>query len=236
MRHYEHLQWGTDHLRLAPWRGDPTIAELTPFVAGRPPSEDSIRHGLELVAARGYRAVITNALATEEQHNYLRAGFEVYERLHLMARGLDRLPSAPPGRRLRRGRRGDRPTILAVDATAFDEFWQLDELRFDDARRATPASRLRVTATPTVLGYAITGRAGTRGYLQRLAVDPAHHGEGWGTALVVDALRWLRRRGAHSVTVNTQEVNEVAYALYLRLGFTPRPDGLAVLAHHFERP
>lgn len=234
MRHYEHLQWGSDHLRLAPWRGDPTIAELAPAVAGRPPTAQTVRHGLELVHRRGYRSVITSALAPQEQYGYLHAGFEVHERLHLLARSLDRLPEAPSGGRLRRGRRRDLAAILAVDAAAFEPFWQLDRLRFDDARRATPTNRLRVTAGAEVVGYAITGRAGSRGYLQRLAVRPDEQGRGWGTALVVDSLRWLRRRGAHSVTVNTQEANAAALALYRRLGFTPRPDGLAVLSYRFE--
>ena len=50
------------------------------------------------------------------------------------------------------------------------------------------------TATPS-LGYAICGRAGRRGFVQRLAVDPARHGSGVGRALVLDGLGWLRRRG-----------------------------------------
>ena len=234
MRHYEHLQWGSDHLRLAPWRGDPTIAELTSAVAGQGPTDDSIRHGLELVARRGYRAVITNALAPQEQHSYLRAGFEIHERLHLLTRGLDRLPEAPGDLRSRRGRRRDLGSILEVDAAAFDPFWQLDQLRLDDARRATPSSRLRVNVGDEVIAYAVTGRAATRGYLQRLAVRPDHQGEGWGRLLVVDALRWLRRRGATTITVNTQEANTAALHLYQRLGFTARPEGLAVLTYRFD--
>lgn len=233
MRHYEHLQWGPDTLRLAPWRGDPTIAELSPAGNGRPPGVDTVRQGLALVEKRGYRSAITSALAAEEQHGYLDAGFEVLERLHLLSRGLDRLPDAPPSRRLRRGRRSDLPRLLELDSLAFDPFWQLDALRLDDARRATPSSRLRVTAERPLAGYAVTGRAGTRGYLQRLAVTPEHQGQGWGRALVVDALRWLRRRGAMSVTVNTQEANERALRLYHQLGFSTRPEGLAVLVYRF---
>lgn len=235
MRHYEHLQWGPDRLRLAPWRGDPTIAELAPALAGRPPTQHGIQRGLELVAGRGYRGVVTNALAPEEQHGYLSAGFHIYERLHLLSRSLDALPVQPPGR-LRRARRRDRPKMLAVDAQAFDPFWQLDELGLAEAIGSTPSVRVRVTAGPTVVGYAVTGRAGPRGYIQRLAVHPDHQHQGWGTALVIDALRWLRRRGADTALVNTQEVNATALALYQRLGFAPRPDGLAVLTYRFEPP
>ena len=233
MRHYEHLQWGSDRLRLAPWRGDPTIAELAPALSGRPVAVDSIERGLELVAGRGFRAVLTNALAPEEQHGYLSAGFSVHERLHLLSRTLDAIPDPPASPRLRRGRRRDRSPLLGVDHAAFDPFWRLDQLGLDDALRATPSSRLRVSAGPMV-AYAVTGRAGPRGYLQRLAVHPDHQRRGWGRALVIDALRWLRRRGADTAIVNTQESNTAAYELYVALGFAPLPDGLAVLSYRFE--
>jgi ribosomal protein S18 acetylase RimI-like enzyme len=234
MRHYEHLQWGTDQLRLSPWRGDPTIAELAPALAGRPVTAPSIRRGLELVAGRGYRGVLTNALSPEEQHGYLEVGFEVRERLHLLSRSLDDLPPRVRSVRLRRGRRRDRAGILGIDAAAFDPFWRLDELGLHEAIGATPTSRLRVNAGGPVVGYAVTGRAGTRGYLQRLAVHPEHHRQGLGTALVTDALHWLRRRGVHTAVVNTQEANAVALGLYHHLGFASQPHGLAVLSYQFE--
>jgi ribosomal protein S18 acetylase RimI-like enzyme len=233
MRHYEHLQWGSDRLRLAPWRGDPTIAELAPALAGRPVAAESVERGLELVAGRGFRAVLTNALAPEEQHGYLSVGFSVHQRLHLLTCDLDTIPERTNAPRLRRGRRRDRRNILAVDHAAFDPFWRLDELGIHDALSATPASRLRVSAGQRV-AYAITGRAAARGYLQRLAVHPDHQRRGWGTALVVDALHWLRRRGATTAVVNTQESNQQALALYLNLGFVHQPDGLAVLGYEFH--
>ena len=83
-------------------------------------------------------------------------------------------------------------------------------------------------------GYAVAGRSLERGYLQRLAVDPAHQGHGLGTALVLDALWWLRRRGATSTLVNTQEANDAALALYERLGFRRQAEGLAVLHRPLE--
>ena len=87
----------------------------------------------------------------------------------------------------------------------------------------------RVADDGGITGYAITGRAGALGYLQRLAVHPDHQHRGIGSALVTDALWWAKRRGAEAVLVNTQESNHVALALYERLGFDFEPDGLAVL-------
>jgi ribosomal protein S18 acetylase RimI-like enzyme len=80
-----------------------------------------------------------------------------------------------------------------------------------------------------VIAYALTGRAGPTGYLQRLAVRPAHQGEGLGRSLAVDCLHWLRRHRAIRVLVNTQATNERAFNLYVSLGFRPDANGLAVL-------
>ncbi len=78
-------------------------------------------------------------------------------------------------------------------------------------------------------GYGLVGRAGQRGYVQRLAVHPDAQGRGLGRALVVDGLWWLRRWRVREALVNTQEGNSRAVTLYERLGFRHRPGGLAVL-------
>ena len=80
------------------------------------------------------------------------------------------------------------------------------------------------------------GRAGPRGYVQRLAVDPAVQRRGVGAALLADGLRWLRRWGARDALVNTQEGNERSLRLYQRAGFVLQPDGLAVLRLSLEDP
>jgi len=131
--------------------------------------------------------------------------------------------------RLRRGLRFDRPAALRIDERAFPPFWQLDRRGLREALTATPVSRFRVAGTTEVVGYAVTGRSLDRGYLQRLAVDPAHQGKGLATSLVLDALWWSRRRGSSALFVNTQEGNHRAIALYERLGFERQDEGLAVL-------
>ena len=99
----------------------------------------------------------------------------------------------------------------------------------DDAREATPVSRHRVIDATALgregglAGYSIVGRAGAVGYLQRVAVDPPYEGAGVGRSLVTDGLLWLRRRGARSAIVNTQQVNDRALALYRALGFIADP-------------
>lgn len=194
------------------------------------PTRTAIRRALESTSAAGYRAVLTSALTDHEQSAFTDLGFRVHERLHLLGHRLDDIPTADPSIDLRRGRRRDIPAVLGVDGRSFDAFWRFDREGLDDARTATPHSRFRVAIVDgAVVGYHVTGRSGPLGYLQRLAVDPDHEGHGIGTALVADALHWCRRHRCRSVLVNTQEINERAYHLYLRLGFEPEPSGLAVL-------
>jgi GNAT superfamily N-acetyltransferase len=181
-----------------------------------------------VLAERGYVDVVTAALGPSESHGFLTAGFEVHERLHLLAHDLVSMPEGPAVA-LRRGRRADRPAALAVDARAFEPFWRLDDSGLDEAMSATPSSRFRVADDGRIHGYAVTGRAARRGFLQRLAVDPDRQGHGTGTALIADSLRWMKRRGVDRAVVNTQERNVGAVRLYEHLGFRIQPGGLAVL-------
>jgi ribosomal protein S18 acetylase RimI-like enzyme len=233
------LSLGDDRLRVVPWRGDPEMA----YVVARHgrPSAWTLARCLEELDARGFRAALTAALPPADHAPYLANGFTVHERLHLLSRPIDAVPEVPPAPvALRRARRRDRPAVLAVDAAAFPGFWRLDEAGLEDALGATPSVRFRVATRPDaageVLGYAVTGRAGARGYLQRLAVDPRAQRAGIGRALVVDAIRWLRRWGSREVLVNTQEQNGAAVALYEQLGFRRHDEGLAVLQRPLHPP
>ena len=221
-----------ERLRAGPWRGDDHIAYLAPVSESPPPSPELVRHCLTVLAARGYDEAITGALSPREQRGFLAVGFTVREELHLLAHDLEDLPAVPSPARLRRGRRWDRPRALTVDARAFQPFWRLDAGGLHEAMTATPTSRFRVAVDDgDVVGYAVCGRAGRRGYVQRLAVDPDVHGRGIGRALLVDGLRWMRRRGVQRAVVNTQVGNDAALSLYQRTGFRLQPGGLAVLQH-----
>lgn len=215
-------------LRAGPWRGSDGAAYLAPLAGGPLPDPGVVRRCLDDLAAHGYASVLTAALPPEEQAPFLACGFEVREELHLMRHDLTGLPDHPPGG-LRRAHRWDRDRVLEVDHRAFTPFWQLDAAGLRDARTATPVSRFRVNRGAEVLAYAVSGRALDRGYLQRLAVDPDAQGRGLGRALTLDALWWMRRRGARSALVNTQLENTAALALYTSVGFERLPEHLAVL-------
>jgi ribosomal protein S18 acetylase RimI-like enzyme len=101
-----------------------------------------------------------------------------------------------------------------------------------DVRSATPRHRARaIRVDQEIVAYIISGRDGRNGYVQRLAVSPAHQHHGFGRALVTDSLRWMARWRVQRALVNTHIGNDTALALYHRLGFTDLGDRL----HVFER-
>ncbi len=224
---------GSERFRVGPWHADPAIAylALTPDVPR--PSPDGLRRCLQRLAEDGYSSVITAALHPDEAQGFLQSGFEEYDRLRVLSHPLIDLdpPRRDPdaGVRLRRARAADHESALAVDRSAFTPFWRLDRDGLDEALGATPRARFRAATRDGLIGYAVTGRAGAQGFLQRLAVDPHHAGAGVGSALVLDSLRWSRRRHARRVLVNTQPDNHRALELYHRLGFETTPTDLLVL-------
>lgn len=232
------MEWGNERLRVGPWRGRGDTAYLSPLAGAALPSPRFVCRIVESLAEQGYRRAVTGALSGPEQVAFRAAGFEPTEHLHLLSHDLHQLPetNSPPAL-LRRCSRRDRGGVLQLDRMAFDSFWQLDESALQEALAATPHTRFRIATDPSdeaVVGYAITGRAGRRGYLQRLAVHPASQRQGLGMLLVVDALRWLRRWRAERATVNTQLANDRALALYERAGFRREPSGLSVLARSLD--
>lgn len=220
---------GSRALRTASWRGRDDVALVVPVPGVASPTSTEVADVACAARHAGVRRLVTGALSASEQEPFWRAGFEVHDRLHLLRHDLVELPTTPASPPLRRARRSDHDPALVVDARAFDPFWRLDRAGLDDAIRATSTARFRVVTDPDVLGYAVTGRAGDRGYVQRLAIDPSRRGQGWGAALVLDGLHWLRRRHVRLAVVNTQVANVDALRLYRRLGFVPQPAGLAVL-------
>ena len=71
-----------------------------------------------------------------------------------------------------------------------------------DAARAHPRRAGDATIRS---GYGLFGRAGTAGYVQRLAVAPEVQRQGFGHALLTDGLRWLRAHGARRAPTSTRK-------------------------------
>lgn len=216
-------------LRVTAWQGERYIALVGPARAARNPTASDIARCIDGLSRRGVVAAVTPALSPVEAEPFLKAGFTHHETLHLLARQLLERPPAT-SHRIRRAWPWHRRKVLDIDRRAFEEFWRFDGAALREARRATPTNRFRVSLGATgPVGYAVTGQAGNRGYLQRLAVDPDHQGQGIGAGLVYDSLRWLHRKGVNLALVNTQDRNVRALTLYERLGFSRQREALIVL-------
>ncbi|MGI9577711.1 MAG: GNAT family N-acetyltransferase [Microthrixaceae bacterium] len=229
----ETITVGKQRFRIGPWHADGAVAHLSLPPRSGTPSVDELRKALDVVVSRGYRSVLTSALESAETGPFLALGFHEHDRLQVLVHhlGLDgSMSKSPSGVRMRRGRRSDRSQALAVDAAAFPDFWRLDSDGLADAEAATPYARFRVaTIAGRVVGYAVTGRGGESGFLQRLATEPSVQRRGVGSALVADSLSWCQRRRCTKVFVNTQVSNQGALALYRHLGFATTDGDLVVL-------
>ncbi len=237
----EMITVGRQRFRVSPWHAQQDVALLSVPADQPSPSTEDVRAALEVVNSRGYRRVVTAALREPEIAPFIDLGFVEDDRLvvleHCLEAGwAERIPPERSGGdtaavSLRRGRRSDREAALAIDRLAFPPYWQLDARGLADAREATPSARFRVAEIRrATVGYSVTGRGGTSGFLQRLATDPGHQRRGVATALVLDALRWCEHRRCRRVLVNTQVTNHPALALYESLGFAETPDDLVVLS------
>lgn len=228
------IRWGRERARIWPWRGDRNVAFLAPVPDAPVPSAAFIRRCLAILRERGFVRVVTSALSPLEQTGFFAAGFEVTEELHLLSLDLDGLPPRP-ALRATRVSPAERPQVLAIDRAAFSPFWQLDDQGLEEALAATPRTRFRgVAGDGRLVAYAIHGRCGARGFVQRLAVAPEAQRQGIGRGLLLDGLHWMRHRGVRRAVVNTQVGNNPALSLYYDAGFRQESSGLSVMEAGIE--
>lgn len=223
---------GRDRVQIGAWKSRDDVANLVPFPDRIAVAAETIDLALEAVEQQGFSATYTSAMTPPQAEPFFAAGFELVEELHLLRCRLDDSVvemERSEKSRLRRGRRLDYSDVLALDALAFDDFWQFDRASLADSMRATPRHRFQVTRTEPVAGYHVTGLAGSNAYVQRVAVHPDAQGQGWGRTLIQDSLRWAWKNGARTAHVNTQLTNERAVALYEGSGFVLANERLQVL-------
>ena len=223
--------------RVQPWSFRPHIAHLVVNHQQRVPSLEDVRRWTDRLADLGYSVVRTNALGRGAGRQMECAGFTVLQELVLLELNSPRralnslLPSATANQFNRIATRHldnhQIADISDIDVAAFGIEWGLCETAITDVCAATPRHRLRSAGQP-LAAFAISGRDGRQGFLQRLSVSPGRQHQGLGRALVLDSLEWMTRWRVQRVLVNTAFDNHAALALYQGLGFRRIGDRLRV--------
>jgi ribosomal protein S18 acetylase RimI-like enzyme len=224
--------------RVRPWAFEANVAHLVLYNQSQLPTPSDITEWISGLRTAGYDTIRTGALGAQAGARFERLGFEAIQSLvllekrsvgsfttalHKSAGGVTRLAT------------DDDHDASRVDVAAFGAGWSIDRVGIGDVRSATPRHRARaVRSNKQLIAYAISGRDGRNGYIQRLAVAPAHQHQGHGLSLVTDSLRWMARWRVQRALVNTHIGNDAALALYHRLGFTDLSDHLHVYERRIE--
>jgi ribosomal protein S18 acetylase RimI-like enzyme len=151
-------------------------------------------------------------------------GFTFAEQIVTLRRA-DQIPPAdvlPEGWQIRPTRADDIPAMTAVDHAAFVPPWQMSMGDIYQAEKVGAHSTVVLAPGeegPHIVGYQISTMYFDGAHLARLAVHPSAQGQGVGTALVAETLRYFARRGLYVMTVNTQMSNAASHRVYERLGF-----------------
>lgn len=223
--------------RVRTWPGRSDIAHLVLSDHTIGPSASGLKEWVRTLVAFGFDTIRTGAVSTEVARVFLDGGFRSIQTLALLElddpQVLAKLKKQRTPMYELRQLRSLRSLQLAadIDSLAFDPGWDMDAPSIREACLATPHHRIRlaVTAEDQPIGYMVTGRSGSTGFIQRLAVSPEHEGLGVGSALLSDGLGWLVRHRVETILVNTHLDNNRALALYGRWGFRHLDQCLEVL-------
>jgi ribosomal protein S18 acetylase RimI-like enzyme len=119
-------------------------------------------------------------------------------------------------------------SIEESDEDALVELWHACELvvPWNDPRkdirrklRVRPDLFLIATLDGALVGSVMAGYEGHRGWINYLAVDPAHRGEGIGRPLMEEAERRLFAEGCPKVQLQVRSSNPSVIAFYEHLGY-----------------
>ncbi len=89
----------------------------------------------------------------------------------------------------------------------------------DDPKGMILVGELETMAPPKVLGFALFHRVTDAAELLNMAIDPEHHQQGVGRALLEEARKLLLEAGVKRVFLEVRQSNKAALGLYYSVGF-----------------
>lgn len=119
---------------------------------------------------------------------------------------------------------GNRAEVVALWATAgLTRSWNDPGADFDRAVAGATSTILLRRIGAALVGTAMVGDDGHRGWVYYVAVAEAARGQGHGRALMAAAESWLRARGCPKLQLMVREGNDAAIGFYRALGLEPQP-------------
>ncbi|BEU88259.1 ribosomal protein S18-alanine N-acetyltransferase [Selenomonas sp. TAMA-11512] len=111
----------------------------------------------------------------------------------------------------------DADAVSVLEKRCFSVPWS--RASFWEEASQKDACYLVALAGEEIIGYAGVWILGTEGHISNVAVDPAHRGQGIGSALLENLIRAMKERGAASATLEMRVSNDAARKLYEKYGF-----------------
>ena len=88
------------------------------------------------------------------------------------------------------------------------------------AALSTPTSTLLVAKIDgKIIGTAMTGYDGHRGWVYYVAVEPEHQKQGYGKKMIEAAESWLKSLGVHKVHLLIRKNNSIVQSFYHKIGY-----------------
>ena len=101
-----------------------------------------------------------------------------------------------------------------------DELFLVGEVGGADAGGSEADAGASGPGDRAIVGSAMVGYDGHRGWVNYLAVDPEHRGRGHARALMAEAERRLLALGCPKLNLQVRTGNDAALAFYARLGYS----------------
>ena len=119
--------------------------------------------------------------------------------------------------------REDVAAVVALwQACGLTRPWNDPQADFARAVDGATSALLVLREGEAIVGSAMVGSDGHRGWIYYLAVAPERRRAGHGRALMRAAEAWLRAHDLPKAQLMVREGNEVALAFYASLGFEPQ--------------
>lgn len=228
---------GGDAAILRPWREGRDVLAVQALWCPESHVPRAIADLESVARDQGFARLLSPLIASEAVRPYLRADMMPFQSIvtfRMDARSArDMRGETQQGIVLRRAIPEDLAQILALDALCFDEFWSYGTSELSDYLTKNRAAVAE--GEDGLIGYTLCTVVGGAGTLGRLASHPSARRRGVGTALLRDAVGYMARQGATTVSLCTQEDNVASRSLYAGVGMRELPGRLELLMKEFRR-